>query len=129
MPGLRPGVGVPGVRPMGPTGRPGTQPSGRVAAADFQQMLTQRLATRDVRFSAHALERLRAAGTRLGAEQHAKLRDAVDRAAAKGARESLVLLGELALVVSIKNRTVITAVDGARMKDNVFTNIDSAVIT
>jgi flagellar operon protein len=33
-----------------------------------------------------------------------------------------------ALVVSIKNRTVITAVDPGSLKDNVFTNIDSAVI-
>jgi len=34
----------------------------------------------------------------------------------------------LALIVSIKNRTVITAVDGQSLKENVFTNIDSAVI-
>ena len=47
---------------------------------------------------------------------------------AKGAKESLILMDQLALVVSVKNRTVITAVDGASLKDNVFTNIDSAVI-
>jgi flagellar operon protein len=52
----------------------------------------------------------------------------VDRAAAKGARESLVMMDDVALVVSVKNRTVITAVDRAHLKDNVFTNIDSAVI-
>lgn len=63
-----------------------------------------------------------------------KLRDAVDRAEAKGAREALVLMSrpsrdqDLALVVSVKNRTVITAMDGDSLKDNVFTNIDSAVI-
>ena len=51
----------------------------------------------------------------------------MDRAAQKGARESLVLLDDVALVVSIKNRTVITAVDAANLKENVFTNIDSAV--
>ena len=54
--------------------------------------------------------------------------DGVDRAAAKGAKESLVLVDNAALVVSIKNRTVITAVDQAHLKENVFTNIDSAVI-
>ena len=53
---------------------------------------------------------------------------AVDRAAAKGARESLVLVDDTAFVVSVRNRTVITAVDRARMRDQVFTNIDSAVI-
>jgi flagellar operon protein len=57
-----------------------------------------------------------------------QLQEAVNRARAKGARESLVLMGELALVVSVKNNTVITAVDGANMRENVFTNIDSAVI-
>ena len=58
----------------------------------------------------------------------ALLKDAVNKAEAKGAKESLILMDQLALVVSVKNRTVITAVDGASLKDNVFTNIDSAVI-
>jgi flagellar operon protein len=52
----------------------------------------------------------------------------VEKAAAKGAKESLVLVDEAALVVSIKNKTVITAVDKSALKDNVFTNIDSAII-
>lgn len=52
----------------------------------------------------------------------------VEKAAAKGAKESLVLVDNAALVVSIKNRTVITAVDKDSLKDNVFTNIDSAVV-
>lgn len=104
-------------------------PKPRAASADFRQLLAQRLDSQQVRFSAHALQRLRAAGIQFGPEQHMKLQQAVDKAAAKGARESLVLLDDVALVVSVKNRTVITAVDGARMKENVFTNIDSAVIT
>jgi hypothetical protein len=39
-----------------------------------------------------------------------------------------MLLGGTALIVNIPNRTVVTALDGASMKDNVFTQIDSAVI-
>ena len=59
----------------------------------------------------------------------AKLSTAVHKAAQKGAKESLILMNnELALVVSIANKTVITAMDGPSLKDNVFTNIDSAVI-
>ena len=50
------------------------------------------------------------------------------RAAAKGARSSLVLMDKAALVVSVPNRTVITAVDKAALKENIFTNIDSAMI-
>ena len=58
-----------------------------------------------------------------------QLKSAVDKAAQKGARESLILMNnDLALVVSVTNRTVITAMDGASIRDNVFTNIDSAVI-
>jgi flagellar operon protein len=52
----------------------------------------------------------------------------VDKAEAKGAKESLVLVDDVALVVSVKNRTVITAVDRQHLKENVFTNIDSAVV-
>lgn len=57
-----------------------------------------------------------------------KLNDAVDRVAAKGSKESLLYLDNMAFVVSVTNRTVITAMDGNSAKDNVFTNIDSAVI-
>jgi flagellar operon protein len=62
-------------------------------------------------------------------QQITQLGAAVDKAAQKGARESLVLMNrDLALVVSVTNRTVITAMDGNSIRDNVFTNIDSAVI-
>jgi flagellar operon protein len=60
--------------------------------------------------------------------QIATLEQAVDRLQAKGGRESLVILGDVAFVVSVKNRTVITAVDSESMKENVFTNIDSAIV-
>lgn len=82
-----------------------------------------------VRFSAHAQERLAAGNIRLSQGQLNRLTEAVGRAAAKGARDALILLGDVALVVSIKNRTVVTAIDKPRLTENVFTNIDSAVIT
>ena len=56
------------------------------------------------------------------------MENAVGKAREKGARDSLILMDNLALVVSIKNNTVITAVDEQSLKENVFTNIDSAVI-
>ena len=49
--------------------------------------------------------------------------------AEKGGRESLVIMGDLALIVSVTNKTVITAINGENIRNNVFTNIDSAVIT
>lgn len=93
----------------------------------FQQILDQKLTT-ELKFSQHAQERLKARNIELGSEAMEQLQGAVSKARAKGARESLVLMGDLALVVSVKNNTVITAVDGDSMRDNVFTNIDSAVI-
>lgn len=108
--------------------RPGAaRPAAGVGS--FHDVLTQRLAKQEVRLSAHAGERLRKAGVQVDARFEERLRDAVDKAAAKGSRSSLVLMDEMALVVSVQNRTVITAVESARMKHNVFTNIDSAVIT
>lgn len=102
------------------------KPSGE----EFAALLRQE--TEKIKFSQHATQRLRQRGISLNQDDMTKLGEAVDKAAAKGARESLVLMNNnnasLALVVSVRNRTVITAVDGQSIKDNVFTNIDSAVI-
>jgi flagellar operon protein len=81
-----------------------------------------------VRFSQHAQDRLKARGITFSASDLQKLEGAVNSVAQKGGRESLVMLGDAALVVSVKNRTVVTAVDRDSMKGNVFTNIDSAVV-
>ncbi|MED4599581.1 TIGR02530 family flagellar biosynthesis protein [Paenibacillus validus] len=81
-----------------------------------------------VRFSHHAEERLRQRGIQFQPEQLAKIQSAIDKAATKGAKDSLMLINDTALIVNIKNRTVVTAMDGASMKDNLFTQIDSAMI-
>ena len=65
----------------------------------------------------------------MGPEQLERLGKAVEKAESKGAKETLVLLGnDSALIVNIKNKTVVTALDQSMMKENVFTNIDSTVI-
>jgi flagellar operon protein len=84
--------------------------------------------THRVRFSAHAQQRLAQAAVELGPGALSRLEAAVDKAGQKGGKESLILLDDLAFVVSVANRTVITAVGADRMNDNVFTNIDSVVI-
>lgn len=81
-----------------------------------------------LRFSAHAQARLAQRGIELSQGQHARLEGAVDRAGAKGAKDALVLVDDTAMVVSVSNRTVITALGTAQARDNVFTNIDAAVI-
>jgi flagellar operon protein len=92
----------------------------------FGDVLAQK--TAQVEFSGHALQRVRRRGIELGADTMQRLQSGVDRAAGKGARESVVFVDNTAFVVSVRNRTVITAVDRDHMKDHVFTNIDSAVI-
>lgn len=82
----------------------------------------------ELKFSAHAQTRLQSRNISLQPAQITRLEDAVQKAANKGARGSLVMMDDLAMVVSVKNRTVVTVVDKDSMKQNVFTNIDSAVI-
>lgn len=95
----------------------------------FSEIFNREINTnKELKFSKHALERLSNRQISLSPEKIEKLNNAVDKADAKGSKESLILMDDLAFVVSIKNKMVITAVDGNSMKDNVFTNIDSAVI-
>ena len=82
----------------------------------------------NVKFSGHAQTRLASRNITLSGDDIARLGQAITKAAAKGARESLVLMDQAALVVSVPNRTVITAVDKSALKENIFTNIDSAMI-
>jgi flagellar operon protein len=80
------------------------------------------------RFSAHAQQRLSQRGIELAPADLSRLTRAVDQASARGGQESLILLDELALIVSINNRTVITAMDATSQQGSVFTNVDSVVI-
>ena len=105
---IPPGAIVPGPLDIAATSKPKAEP---LRGPAFGDVLAEKAA--QVQFSGHALQRLQSG---------------VDRAAGKGARESVVFVDSTAFVVSVRNRTVITAVDRDHMKDHVFTNIDSAVI-
>lgn len=81
-----------------------------------------------LKLSAHAMQRLSDRKIKLDAAMMNRVSEGVDRAQAKGLEDTLVLAGDSAFIVSVKNRTIITAMDQASMKGNVFTNIDGAVI-
>ena len=99
--------------------------AGQTAGAKtFRDMLQEQL----VRFSHHAEVRMQQRGIELKPEQLARLQSAIDKAAKKGSKEALILMDNMAMIVNVKNKTIVTAIDGAAMKDNVFTNIDSTVI-
>lgn len=102
---------------------------GKTPAVSFAEVLKDRIQPAErVKFSKHASDRMASRGINLNPEEMTRLNNAVNLAHEKGARDSLVLLGETALVVSVKNNTVITIVDKNHLNGNVFTNIDSAVI-
>lgn len=105
----------------------------RPAAADkeaisFHQVLEGLQQKREVVFSAHARERIEHRNISLDAGDIARIGEAMDKVGAKGSRSSLFLYGEVALLASIANRTIITAVDGNEEEERIFTGIDSAVI-
>jgi flagellar operon protein len=103
--------------------RPGPQ------KLDFQRQFRNSLQRLEsLQFSDHAVKRLMDRGVELTADNAQRLVDAVETAREKGARDSLVLLDRLAFVVSVSNKTVITACDMNGLKERIFTKIDSAVL-
>jgi flagellar operon protein len=89
----------------------------------FQKLLQEQY----VRFSHHAEVRLKERGIQLQPEQLDKISTAIDKVAAKGAKDALMVLNGNALIVNVPNRTVVTALDGNSMNEHIFTQIDSAI--
>ena len=100
----------------------------KAPAAAFGAALSQAEQTQGVRFSSHAQKRLDKRDIQLGDDGLARLNAAVDRAAQRGGRESLVLMDDLAFIVNVKERLVVTAMSGQSRKEGVFTQIDSVVL-
>jgi flagellar operon protein len=125
-------IGSPGIIP-GPAPRPAGTPVQipPTSGPSFRSVLEQQqrvTGAQPLKFSAHAMQRLQSRNIHLSNDDMARMNAMADKAAEKGAKQSLFMLRDVAMVVSIKNRTVITAVDGDSMRENVFTNIDSAAI-
>ncbi|MCR5116689.1 MAG: flagellar protein [Lachnospiraceae bacterium] len=108
--------------------------SGKAKAQEisFNDILKQKsqimIPRQDLRFSKHAAGRLEERNIALSDEQMIRLNDAARKASEKGIKESLVIVDSLAFIVNVPNNTVVTALDRTDSEDNVFTNIDGAVI-
>lgn len=98
---------------------------GREASNQFDAIFKQEL--EKVKFSNHAMKRLESRNIQLSDNDLVKIQDAVQKAEAKGSKDSLVLMDKTAFIVNIPNKTVVTAVEVANSNENVFTNIDSVV--
>ena len=82
----------------------------------------------ELRFSKHAANRLADRNLTLSEEQLSRLNEGAKKAGEKGIKESLVMVDQLAFIVNVPNNTVITAMDNTKASENIFTNIDGAVI-
>jgi flagellar operon protein len=86
------------------------------------------LAAAGVKLSAHAEKRLAAREITLGETHISRLGEAVNRAEEKGGRNSLILMDDLAFIVDVSKRTMVTALNSAQQKEGVFTHIDSVIL-
>ncbi len=111
--------------------------NGLTSGSNFQTMLEEQLRRNqlngtgrdtELHFSKHALERVTQRGIDITGPLMDDLKGAVEKARAKGSRDCVVIDSSGAFIVNIPNNVIITAVSGDEMKENIFTNIDSAVI-
>lgn len=100
----------------------------QVNQPSFQDILSNEVTKNgDIKFSAHALQRMKDRNIDLTDKDLSNIKSAVSKAEDKGIKESLVVMNDISLIVNIKNKTVITAVPKENMKENVITNIDGAI--
>ncbi len=110
------------------TGKTAGQNVSELPGLSFAEVLEQKKAedSGGVKFSKHASERLISRNIDLSDSQKERLNHAVKAAEAKGIKESLVMMDNLAFIINVKNNTVVTAVTGGEEK--IFSNIDGAVV-
>lgn len=97
----------------------------------FEELLKQKqevAESPELKFSKHAVSRLLDRNINLSESQSERLESGVLKASEKGIRESLVIVDSLAFIVNVPNKTVVTAMDQTEASDNIYTNIDGAVI-
>lgn len=82
----------------------------------------------EIKFSKHVLERMDSRDIKLDLDEVNKLEKGFKKAEEKGIRDALIIVGNKGFIVSIENKTIITTVINEQLKENVFTNIDGAVI-
>lgn len=116
--------------PAGPaqgyTRNAGSPANREAAGASFASAL--QIAKEGLQLSRHAQKRVERRELDLDAARLDRLNSAIVRAAEKGARNSVVMLDNLAVVVDVRGRTVVTAMNTEGGRERVFTNIDSVVI-
>ncbi len=117
-----------GALPAAPVAQERDPPKASARGAFAGELATAQASIGEMRFSAHAQKRLLDRNIHLSESDRARITESTNLAAAKGSRETLVLMDRLALVVSVPSRTVITVMEPHAGDPSVFTNIDSVVV-
>ncbi len=104
--------------------------SANLGTDGFKGALKEKLevASSDLQFSKHAMTRLSDRNINLSNKDIERLARATDVASKKGAKDALLMLDDLSLIVNINNRIVVTAMQAGEIGDSVYTNIDTAVV-
>jgi flagellar operon protein len=103
------------------------KPAGAAKPVEGNSFLETLESVQGVRFSNHALKRLQSREINLNSDNVNRLSDAIDKAEKRGGKSSLVMVDDLAFIVNVHNRTVVTALDTNQRGEGVFTQIDSVV--
>ncbi len=99
-----------------------------IQGPSFNDVLNRLKSGDQVKFSKHAIDRLNARNIELSDDELNRINGGVDKAKSKGVREALIMMDNKVFVASVQNKTIITAAMDEQLKENVFTNIDGAVI-
>ena len=100
-----------------------------ISKTNFEELLNNIQSKNEgVKFSKHAKERMDSRNIKLNDEDIKKLEEAIGKAEKKGVKEALILMDNKAFIANVKNKTIITTVAQEQLKDNLFTNIDGAII-
>jgi len=105
-----------------------TEENKQANGQSFADLLAAKMNAGGLTFSKHAMQRVAEREMDLSAEDVTKLNDAAKRAGAKGLDNTLVLTGKGAFIINVSHNVVVTAMNNNDMKENVFTQIDGAVI-
>ncbi len=99
----------------------GSDPSNGI---DFAQTLAE---AQGIHFSNHAQKRLQKRDIQLSDDSVNRLADAVNKVEKRGGKSSLVLVDDLAFIVNVQQRMVVTAMDTKERGEGVYNQIDSVV--
>jgi len=81
-----------------------------------------------LKVSSHAQERIRTRNIEMTQQRMDTLGEVADEAGKKGAKNTLAMFDTDAFILSVKDKTIVTAMKEEEMESRFFTNIDSVYI-